>query len=177
MQSDPEQLVEPSGIRQEMMQRQYRSKIMQVQLSQIIEGIGQKGDGPLARLVNDFSLPIKTKFKLARLWKHVAAEMQTYEQARMALLESKAKKDDDGKTVWINGHAQFEGNAAAEFAAELADLQSDTIDLPFDVLTLADLTPRKMDAEEVLSAMDYAALDWLITEEATQQREPLKAVA
>lgn len=176
MQSDPEQLVEPSGIRQEMMQRQYRSKTMQVQLSQIIEGIGQKGDGPLARLVNDFALPIKTKFKLARLWKHVAAEMQTYEQARMALIESKAAKDGAGKTIWIDGTAKFEGNDAAEFAAELRELQSDKIELPFEMLTLADLTPRKMDAAEILSAIDYANLDWLITEE-TQQREPLKAVA
>lgn len=152
---------------------------MKVQLSTIIENIGQGTGplarlvtGPLARLVNDFALPIRTKFKLARLWKHVVTEMQTYEQARMALLESKAAKDENGKMITSDdGHAVFEGNARAEFETELRELQTDTIDLPFDVLTLADLTPRKMDAAEILSAMDYAALDWLIVEQTPEKAE------
>jgi len=88
MQSDPEQLVEPSGIRQEMMQRQYRSKTMTIDLTPdeakfILDNIAQ------------LTIPMNhpEKVRIATLGESVLAKLHTALTAPPLTSAAKSKED------------------------------------------------------------------------------------
>lgn len=137
---------------------------MKISLGQLVSSIDGPNahlkDGPLTKLANDSSLPVKTLFRVARLWKAAVAEYGLYNETRTSLCNTYGKVEE-GSSEYTFDTPELR----AQFEADYVSLLETQIDLPGEPLTIADFLPRKIFDAGFLSAQDLIALDWLIQDE------------
>lgn len=133
---------------------------MRISLKTLIASI--EGNA-LPKFANDGSLPIKTTFRLNKIWKAALDEFKAFNESRTKLCEQYGTLDED-KTEYA-----FQTPAKRKaFDEEFKSLLEVEVDIPGEPFTLADLGPRKITSSEFLSAQDFLALEWLIVDEAEE---------
>lgn len=102
------------------------------------------------RVLSNKSLRGRTAFKVARLLKKIEEELNTFNDTRVKLIESYAKKDEDGNFVTNDKNEyQFDTENANKFVAEINKLLAEEIQIEanpikIDELEDLDFTPAEM---------------------------------
>lgn len=102
------------------------------------------------RALSNKQLRGRTAFKLARLLKKLEAELVTFNETRVKLIETYAKKDDDGNFVTNDKNEyQFDADNANKFVAEINKLLAEEIQIDANPITIEeiedlDFTPAEM---------------------------------
>lgn len=104
----------------------------------------------IMRALSNKSLRGRVAFKVARLLKKLEAELTTFNDTRMKLIESYAKKDENGNYVTNDKNEyQFDQDNANKFVEEINKLLLEELDIdanPILVNEIEDLdfTPAEM---------------------------------
>ena len=141
---------------------------MNIKLGQLINSMSTSHPmvtPSLTKFANDGGLPIKTTFRLNKVWKVALEEFKSYEAARKQLCETHGTLEEGADEY------QFTAESRIEFDKEYAALLDVDVELPGEPFTIDDLTPRKLGSADFLSANDFLVLSWLIVDEP----EPVKA--
>ncbi len=115
--------------------------------------------GSLPKLANDSGLPVKTTFRLARIWKRAIEAMEDYNRERVALGHQHGKLVPELNKFEFSSEEDEE--AFQKGGRELVDLEVEFDAEPF---VMDDFGPRKISAGDFLSANDLLNLEWLIVE-------------
>ena len=102
------------------------------------------------RALSNKQLRGRTAFKVARLLKKLEAELTTFNDTRVKLIETYAKKDDDGNFVTNDKNEyQFDTDNANKFVAEINKLLAEEIQIDANPIMIEeiedlDFTPAEM---------------------------------
>ena len=121
---------------------------MKVTLKEIVES------QEAMRALSNKSLRGRVAFKVARLLKKLEAELTTFNDTRTKLIESYAKKDEEGNFVTNDKNEyQFDQENANKFVEEINKLLLEELDIDanpilVDEIEELDFTPAEMAALE-----------------------------
>ena len=122
--------------------------MMKVTLKDIVES------QEVMRTLSNKPLRGRVAFKVARLLKKLEAELTTFNDTRVKLIESYAKKDEEGNYVTNDRNEyQFDQDNANKFVEEINKLLSEELDIDatpilVDEIEDLDFTPAEMAALE-----------------------------
>ena len=122
--------------------------MMTVTLKDIVES------QEVMRTLSNKPLRGRAAFKVARLLKKLEAELTTFNDTRVKLIESYAKKDEDGQFVTNDKNEyQFDQDNANKFVDEINKLLLEPIEvdanpISIDEIEELDFTPSEMAALE-----------------------------
>ena len=122
--------------------------MMKVTLKDIVES------QEVMRTLSNKPLRGRVAFKVARLLKKLEAELTTFNDTRVKLIESYAKKDEEGNYVTNDKNEyQFDQDNANKFVEEINKLLLEELDVDanpilVDEIEDLDFTPAEMDMLE-----------------------------
>ena len=110
---------------------------------------------PLNKL-NEFKLPVKTSFKLAKLARIIDGALEDYQKTLTGIQDKHAKKNGKGEKQIVDDTIQFKNRKAFDKAFE--ELLDCEIDVKLDAITVDDLSDVQVEPSTLYH------LDWLIDE-------------
>ena len=87
-------------------------------------------EAPLSKLM-DQHVPVKTSFKLSKVLKQVASELQDLEESRQKLIKTYGELNEEAQTISITDPAKL-----IDFQKEYSELLNVEIELNYDPLSI-----------------------------------------
>lgn len=118
--------------------------MIQVKIIQLVNSVD------MLQKLSQQDFTAKLAWQVARLLKAAQAEIQSFNEARMTLINKYGAKDENGQLITDEaGNCKIDDTAVTEFSQQLNDLLETQIEINANKIKMEDLTEVKFTPNEI----------------------------